>query len=103
MKTINLLDIRKIEKVFGFPLHDWQKDYLLGNHFKLPYGQRCNGKTFIYCLKLLLSEGELIKKRDLFKYRDERHGTYYDSWFTGYIWDINKTLVAAGFETRIVE
>ncbi|HBD00126.1 MAG TPA: hypothetical protein DC053_13420 [Lachnoclostridium sp.] len=103
VKAINLLDIRKMEKVFGFTLYDWQKDYLLGNHCKFPHGQRCCGRTFAYCLKLLLSDGEPIKRRDLFKYRDENHGTHYDSWFAGYIWDINNTLLAAGFETRIVE
>ena len=101
MKAINLLDIRKIEKAFGFTLYDWQKNYLLGNHYKFPICGRSNGRTFAYCLKLLLTDGETIKKRDLFKYRDERHGTHYDSWFAGYITDINKTLVAAGFETRV--
>lgn len=103
LKTMDLLDIRKIEKVFVFPLYDWQKDYLLGNHCKFPHGQRCSGRTYAYCLKLLLSDGEPIKMSDLFKYRDEYHGTHYDSWFAGYITDINKTLVAAGFETRVIE
>ena len=103
LKKIDLLDIRKIEKAFGFSLYDWQKDYLLENHYKFPYGRRCSGRTFAYCLKLLLSDGEPIKHRDLFKYKDENHGTHYDSWFVRYIRDINKTLVAARFETRIVE
>ncbi|WP_312432790.1 hypothetical protein [Lacrimispora sp.] len=103
MKAINLLDIRKIEKAFGFPLYDWKKDYLLGNHYKFPHGQRCIGRTFAYCLKLLLTDGGSIKRMDLFKYRDERHGTHYNSWFAWYIWDINNTLVAAGFETRVIE
>lgn len=101
MKTIYLLDTQKIEEAFGFPLYDWQKDYLLGNHYKFPRGRRCSGKTFAYCLKLLLTDGKPIKKRDLFKYRDENHGTHYDSWFVGFILDINNTLVAAGFETRL--
>jgi len=99
--AINLMDICKIEKAFGFPLYDWQKDYLLGNHCKIPYGQRCSGRTFAYCLKLLLSDGEPIKRRDLFKYRDKNHGTHYDSWFARYIWVINNTLLAVGFETRL--
>lgn len=102
LKTIDLLDICKIEKAFGFPLYDWQEDYLLGKR-NTRMGGRCNGNTFAYCLKLLLSNGEPIKKIDLFKYRDERHGTHYNSWFARYIWDINKILVAAGYETRIVE
>lgn len=103
MKAINLLDIRKIEKAFGFTLYNWQKDYLLGNHYKFPHGRRSSGRTFAYCLKLLLSDGEQIKRGDLFKYRDKNHGTHYNSWFARYIWDINKILVAAGIETRIVE
>lgn len=102
MITIDLLDIRKIEQAFGLPLYDWQKDYLLGKR-STRMGGRCNGNTFAYCLKLLLSDGEPIKRRDLFKYRDGNYGTHYNSWFARYIWDINKTLVAAGFETRIVE
>jgi hypothetical protein len=95
--------IKGIEQAFGFQLYDWQKDYLLGNHCKIPYDRRCSGKTFAYCLKLLLSDGELIKRRDLFRYRDGNHGTHYNSWLARYIWDINKTLVTAGFETRVVE
>lgn len=102
MKAINLLDIQKIEKAFGFSLYDWQKDYLLGKR-NTRMGGRCNGNTFAYCLKILLSDREQIKKKDLFKYRDERHGTHYDSWFARVALDINNTLVAAGFETRIVE
>ena len=97
MKAIDLLDVQRIEKAFGFPLYDWQKDYILGKR-NTRMGGRCNGNTFAYCLKILLSDGQPIKKRDLFKYRDENHGTHYDSWFAGYIWDINKVLVAAGAE-----
>ena len=102
MKAINLLDIQKIEKAFGFSLYDWQKDYLLGKRNTRMRG-RCNGNTFAYCLKLLLSDREPIKKRDLFKYRDENHGTHYDSWFVRFVLDINNTLVAAGFETRLAK
>ncbi|WP_124066233.1 hypothetical protein [Clostridium sp. E02] len=100
MKVIDLLDIQKIENAFGFSLYDWQKDYLLGKR-NIRMGGRNNGNTLAYCLKLLLSDGESIKRRDLYKYRDERHGTHYDSWFAHYLWDINKILVAAGFETRL--
>ena len=92
--------IIKIEQAFGFPLYDWQKDYLLEKR-NTRMGGRCNGNTFAYCLKILLSDRAPIKKRDLVKCRDEHHGTHYDSWFAGYISDINKTLVAAGFETRV--
>lgn len=100
LKTIDLSDIRKIEEALGFSLYDWQKDYLLGKK-NIRMGGRCNGNTFAYCLKILLSDREPIKKRDLFKYRVGNYGTHYNSWFARYIWDINETLVVAGFETRL--
>lgn len=64
--------IKKIEQAFGFQLYDWQKDYLLGKRTCRIKG-RVNGKTFAYCIRLLLSDGNPIKQRDLFKYRDEEH------------------------------
>lgn len=92
--------IPKIESAFGFSLYDWQKDYMLG---KMQYraGGRHNGKTFAYCVKLLLSDGEPIKVKNIQKYIDEVHDSYYTKWFTGYLMEINKKLLAVGFKTRI--
>lgn len=97
---ITLEMIPKIESAFGFSLYDWQKDYLLG---KIQYrvGGRHNGNTFAYCVKLLLSDGEPISVKDLWKYMDELHGSGCARWFTGYCMEINEKLIAAGFKTRI--
>lgn len=92
--------IKKIERTFGFPLYDWQKDYLLG---KMQYraGGRRNGNTFAYCVRLLLSDGKPISVKDLEKYSDEAHGSSYPKWFASYCTEINKRLVTAGFKTRV--
>ena len=92
--------IPKIESAFGFPIYDWQKDYLLGKRDHRAGGRR-NGNTFAYCVKLLLSDGESISVEDLWKYMDELHGSGYARWFTGYCMEINAKLVSAGFKTRI--
>lgn len=92
--------IPKIESVFGFHLYDWQKDYLLGKRHHRA-GGRHNGNTFVYCVKLLLSDGDPISVKDLWKYMDELHGSSYARWFTGYCMEINEKLVSAGFKTRI--
>lgn len=92
--------IPKIESVFGFSLYDWQKDYLLGK-IKHRVGGRHNGNTFAYCVKLLLSDGDPISVKDLWKYIDEVHGSGYYRWFTDYCLEINEKLIAAGFKTRV--
>lgn len=50
-------------------------------------------------MKLLLSDGEPIKRMDLFKYRDGEYGNR--RWFADYVLEINDTLTEARFETRI--
>ena len=92
--------IPKIESAFGFHLYDWQKDYMLGK-MQHRAGGRCNGNTFAYCVKLLLSNGEPIKVKDIQKYIDEAHGSGYYRWFTDYCLEINEKLIAAGFKTRV--
>lgn len=92
--------IHIIETAFGFYLYDWQKEYLLGN-IQLRSAGRRNGKTFAYCVKLLLSDGKSISVNDLQKYIDEIHGIRYTRWFTGYCMEINEKLIAAGFKTVI--
>lgn len=93
--------IPRIERAFGFLLYDWQKDYMMDKPCDYPYGQRRNGKTFSYIVKLLLSDGVPIKRRDLSKYRDGEYGNR--RWFVDYALEINDTLVGAGFETRVVK
>lgn len=89
-----------IEKAFGFHLYDWQKGYLLGN-IDIVKGGRGSGKTFVYCIKLLLSEGDEIKKNELKRYADEYHGYRYIVWFEHYCLSINEKLIENGFRTRI--
>lgn len=93
--------IGKIEDVFGYSLYEWQKKYLKGE-IELRPSERRNGKTFAYCIKLLLSDGEKIGKRDIFRFRDEEHGVSYPRWFKGFCLEINDKLVENGFETRII-
>lgn len=93
--------IQKIEKAFGFSLYDWKKDYLLDKMDYMPAG-RGNGKTFVYCLKLLLSDGEAIRKEYIYKYRDGEHGASCKQWFRNYCLEINDILTKNGFKTRII-
>lgn len=101
--------IPRIEQAFGFQLHDWQKDYLLGNPCDFPsVYQRCVGKTFIYCVKILLSDGKPIqhKRLEFAKFADFPKlglGSRYSLWFADYMREINDKLVEAGFETRVVK
>lgn len=91
-----------IENIFEFKLYKWQKEYLLGKTDQR-IGGRNNGKTFAYCIKLLLSDGNKIKWDDVIngKYIDEYHEGTYKRWFARFIRDINEQLVSAGFETRL--
>lgn len=94
--------IERIEQAFGIQLYNWQKDYLLGKRNMIWSGRR-NGKTFSYCIKLLLSDGEPIKRSELHGLADGCHGNRYPEWFTRYALEINDKLVAAGFETRMAK
>lgn len=99
--------IPRIEQAFGFALHDWQKDYLLGKPCDFPSEyQRQVGKTFIYCVKILLSDGKPIPRRrlDFAKFVDFPKwglGPRYSLWFADYMREINDILMESGFETRI--
>lgn len=94
--------IQKIEEIFGFSLYDWQKEYLKGERTSR-MGRRAKGNTFAYCLKFLLSDREKIRKKEVYKYRDEDRDASYPRWFQGYCLEINQKLVENGFETRILD
>lgn len=96
--------IPKIEKAFGFELYDWQKEYLLecGTIPKFIRGGRYNGKTFVYCLRLLLCNTDKIKPRDLFMWADYSSSTRYKMWFKEYCLKVNQVLVENGIETRLI-
>ena len=91
----------KIEKAFDFSLYVWQKDYLLGKRQGRTLVRR-NGNTFAYILRLLLSDGEPIKIKELTKYVDEYHGARYFMCFCEYCMEINDILLQNGFKTRLV-
>lgn len=98
--------ISKIEQVFGFTLYDWQKKYLKGDDSARPAGRR-QGKTFAYCVRLLLQEWspygfpiDLSKPNMIDKMVDEYHGPGYNRWFRAYLRDINVLLIEAGFTTN---
>lgn len=107
-KIINFIKCRvychKLEKIFGFKFHKWQKDYLLGKRFskEIKDTRQC-GKTFIYIINLLLFENISIKKKDIANYIDEYHGPQYYSWFTFECLNINDILVKNGFKTNIID
>lgn len=69
MRKIDDELIQKIEKVFGFLLYDWQKAYLKDESGFISIGRR-NGKTFIVCLEILLTNDKEMKKSDLNKFPD---------------------------------
>jgi len=95
--------IAKLERVFGFYLFDWQKAYLKGDDSAFPSGGRRNGKTFTYCVRLLLEDRpsiDLSSYKDVSKLVDEYHGNRYPDWFRGYLREINNQLLAGGFDTN---
>ncbi len=94
--------IQKIEEIFGFSLYGWQREYLKGERTSRTEGRQ-NGNTFAYCLKFLLSDGEKVQKKEVYKYRDEDHSVSYLGWFQGYCLEINQKLAEHGFETRILD
>ncbi|OGO90321.1 MAG: hypothetical protein A2Y17_12190 [Clostridiales bacterium GWF2_38_85] len=66
--------IKKVERALGFPLFDWQKEYIFSGK---PYGTeivfaRRAGKTLTHCLRLCLNDGEPIKAKPRCCTRDER-------------------------------
>ena len=94
--------ISKIENIFGFPLYDWQKSYLLGKPCDYSYGGRRNGKTFAYCLKVLFSDGKPIPRnlKNFMMFSDNAvYSIRYREWFARYLYEINEKLESAGIHT----
>lgn len=91
--------IERIEEIFGFSLYEWQKKYLKGE-VKSTIGGRKNGNTFAYFLKLLLSDGKPIRKKELVEYADVDNRRR--KWVQQYCLEINQKLVENGFETVII-
>lgn len=97
---INEETIIEIEKIFGFELYDWQKDYLLGKTNNMPMCRR-SGRTFAYIVRFLLTNNtETIYGKVP---PDEYHGGHYRRWFKAEARNINIILRHNGFETCILE
>lgn len=95
--------INKVECTFGFPLYDWQKKYLKGEDNAIPNGGRQNGKTFAYCIRLLLGNHEpfdLHESRVDKLVEDENHGPHYNRFFRDYLRELNDQLLKAGLSTN---
>ncbi len=95
--------INKLERAFGFPLYDWQKRYLKGEDNAIPNGGRQNGKTFSYCIRLLLENREPFDLREsceVDKLVDENHGPHYNRFFRDYLRELNDQLLKAGLSTN---
>lgn len=97
--------IGKLEHTFGFPLYDWQKQYLKGEINTFP-GGRGNGKTFVYCIRLLLGNHAPFDLRDSYAVDcliDENYGPHYNRFFRDYLREANDQLIRSGFKTNAQE
>ena len=99
MRKIDDALIQKIEKAFGFSLHDWQKAYMKDESDFILGGCR-NEKTFAVCLKLLLTNEQTIKKSEIRKFADGfKLKRKQAKEFVSEILCINKILEENGIET----
>lgn len=103
MKKIDDEMISKIEQVFGFPLNDWQKEFIKSvssvheeSSTKPPYvifprGGRTNGRMLALSLGLLLGDlKEPLDLNDLGIFTAEC------------VLAVNEKLVAAGIKTNLI-
>ncbi|UWO24065.1 hypothetical protein [Marvinbryantia formatexigens] len=105
------LKIEKLESIFGFKFYDWQKRYLKGDDMAI-YGRgRGSGKTFIYCLRVLLEERAAFRLADFRSIRDKRGKFLTDVdcrerdhliLLLHSLQTINAKLVSAGFKTNLI-
>lgn len=101
---INERVIPHIERALGVILYDNQKTYLLGKG-SLACGRK-TGKTFAYCIKLSLSDGEPLNLRKPEEFSDEwsltKHTTYSRTFFRREFIRIRRLLETYGFQVRKV-
>lgn len=93
----------KIEKTFGFKLHDWQKDYISMKIDYIPVGGRCCGKTFAFILRQLLNYEEKIKFGDKKQFYecfvcDRNEPIMYKDWFINETYKIAEILETNGID-----
>ena len=97
--------LEKVESIYGFKLHDWQYRYLIGYTDSIPVTKRNSGKTFAYCIKLLLGKDQnpipfnhpyIVNLSD-----NAGYGRRYDIWFCNYLVDMHYTLTENGLKTNM--
>lgn len=95
--------IKKIEEVFGFKLYTTQKIYIMTGKDEFLLGERKQGSTFAYCVRLALSDGDKLPFRtmqDVRALQDEDHGPHYAGFFRSEFLRIWNELRLNGFEVR---
>lgn len=96
--------IPHIEKASGSKLYNNQVNYLLGKGCL--NGKRKSGKTFAYCVKLALSEGEpldLSKPEEFSDYYGKGSFSYAETFFKSEFIRIRTELEGYGFTVREVK
>ena len=108
--------IRKINKAFGFPLREYQIEYIFGRINFLP-SNRQSGRTLAHCIRLCLSEGPPLDiKEELRKsgqpltlepYRGAEFETHYNSphykkWFAEELRRVYTTLKKSRVKVRTI-
>jgi hypothetical protein len=101
-KEIDDDTLNELENIFGFSFYTWQRLYLKGEG-SLWFGRQ-TGKTFAYCLKLLLEDRDpfdLNNPSEIAKMIDEPLGLYYVYHFRALLSKMNTQLIEAGFDTNV--
>jgi hypothetical protein len=96
--------IPHIEKAIGFKLYDEQKRNLLNKGY-YTIGGRGTGKTVVYCIKLILSDGEPLDMKNLHKFSDYGDGSrrYACGFFRREFLEYRRMLKEYGFPVRDIK
>lgn len=96
--------ISRIEEIFGFELYPWQLDYLIGDDSGFELAGKGTGRTFVYCIRLLLENREPFDLSNWDHIRmlsdDNEHGPTYYIYFKQYISDLDIKLQRNGLRTN---
>lgn len=103
--TLHEKAIDNLEKALGIKLYEEQKQYILFNK-GMDFNKRQNGKTYAYCIKLALSDGDplnMLKPEDFcdFDYGEQSNRIpYARGIFRHMFMDIHSKLKEASFYVR---
>ena len=96
---ITTQQIQLVEKALGITLYYDQIQYI--RHGIDGFLYRRSGKTTAYIVRLLLTEGPSIKKREVGKFSDMKHLQHYsNTFFIDEVRKIKDKLDAVGLKTR---